>query len=122
LKRVLIAEDDDRLAEILSDVLQRQGYETVTVPDGLAALGRLQTEAIDLLILDINMPLLGGASLVTRLRGDPDLAASFAELPIVIVSGMLDVVTFDLPVQGAFTKPFPIAAVAAKVRELIGAP
>lgn len=119
-KRILVAEDDRRLAEILTDALHEAGYQTVTVADGVSALARLQSEPIDLLVLDVNMPGMGGATLVHRLRSDPDLAPAYGEVPVILISGMLDVVTYDLPVQGALTKPFPIAALTAKIRDLIG--
>jgi CheY-like chemotaxis protein len=76
---------------------------------------------VDLLVLDINMPELGGASLVERLRHDPDWER-FAAVPIIIISGLWDVVTYDLDVQAGFAKPIPLPDLRAKVRELIGAP
>jgi CheY-like chemotaxis protein len=76
---------------------------------------------VDLLVLDINMPELGGASLVELLGRDPAWER-FAALPIIIISGMRDVVTFDLDVQAGFSKPIPVPELRAKVRELIGAP
>jgi DNA-binding response OmpR family regulator len=119
VKRIVIAEDDERFGELLGDALAQDGYQTVVVRDGLAVLNCLQTEAVDLLVLDINMPELGGASLVERLRRDPDWER-FAVLPIIIVSGMWDVVTFDLDVQAGFAKPISVPDLRAKVRELIG--
>jgi CheY-like chemotaxis protein len=87
--------------------------------DGLAVLNRLETESVDLFVLDINVPGLGGASLVELLRRDPDWER-FAVLPIIVVSGMWDVVTFDLDVQAGFARPISVPDLRAKVRELIG--
>lgn len=105
MKRIVVAEDDERLGELLGDVLAQDGYQTVVVRDGLAVLNRLQTESVDLLVLDINMPGLGGTSLVQLLRRDPDWER-FAALPIIGVSGMWDVVTFDPDVQAGLRNPF----------------
>jgi CheY-like chemotaxis protein len=93
----------------------------IRAADGQGVLEQLQRHEVDLLVLDINMPHLGGASLVQLLRGDPEWER-FAALPIIIVSGMWDVVTFDLNVQAGFAKPIPLPDLRAKVRELIGAP
>jgi CheY-like chemotaxis protein len=119
VKRILIAEDDERVLDILAELVMADGYEVVRATDGQAVLEQLQRHEVDLLILDINMPHLGGASVVQLLRGDPAWAR-FAALPIIIVSGMWDVVTFDLDVQAGFPKPIPLPALRAKVRELIG--
>ena len=119
MKRIVIAEDDERLAELLAYALAQDGYQTVVVGVGLAVLKRLETEPVDLLVLDINMPELGGASLVQLLRRDPDWE-QFAALPIIIVSGLWDVVTYDLDVQAGFPKPIPLPDLRAKVRELVG--
>jgi CheY-like chemotaxis protein len=121
LKRILIAEDDQRVLDILAELVAADGYEVIRAADGEAALEQLQRHEVNLLILDINMPGLGGASLVQLLRRDPEWEA-FARLPIIIVSGMWDVVTFDLDVQAGFPKPIPLPALRAKVREFIDAP
>ncbi len=121
MKRVLVADDDRALCELLQDFLAQDGYEVVLAHDGLGALDLLRKDAIDLLIIDINMPELGGASLVHMLRREPEWER-FASLPIIVVSALWDVVSFDLDVQGGFAKPVQYDAIREKVRELIGPP
>jgi CheY-like chemotaxis protein len=121
VKRVLIADDDAAICEMLREFLSRDGYGVTAVQDGRQALEALQSEAVDLLILDINMPELGGASLVEMLRQDPEWER-FANLPIIVISALWDVVSFDLNVQAGFAKPIPYEEVRAKIEELIGPP
>ncbi|MGH7536213.1 MAG: response regulator, partial [Gemmatimonadales bacterium] len=121
VKRILIAEDDVRLCDVIGEFLGGEGYGIVVAHDGQAALGRLRDGPIDLLIADINMPGLGGASLVHLLRTEPEWE-EFVRLPIIVLSALWDVVTFDLDIQAGFGKPVKYEELSAKVRELIGSP
>lgn len=121
MKRVLVADDDTGLCELLGQFLTRDGYSVVLVNDGRRALEQLRADSFDLLVIDINMPELGGASLVQILRRDPEWEA-FARLPIIVVSALWDVVTFDLDVQAGFAKPVRYEEIQEKIRELIGPP
>lgn len=121
MKRVLIADDDRALCELLQEYLSRDGYAVVVAYDGRRALETLKTDAVDLLVLDINMPELGGASLIQLLRHDSEWDR-YARTPIIVVSALWDVVTFDLDVQGGFSKPVRYEEIRDRIRELIGPP
>ena len=121
MKRILVVDDDTRLCDVLAEFLTRDGYEAIVAYDGRAALDRLRAGGVDLVIADINMPELGGASLVTLLRKDPEWR-EFARLPIIVVSALWDVVTFDLDIQGGFAKPVRYDELQPRIRELIGPP
>lgn len=109
------------MAELLVETLAEAGYDVAFVRDGLAALDWLRGHPVDLLVVDINMPRLGGASLVQRLRTAPEWERCRG-LPVVAISALWDVVTFDLDVQAGLPKPIDLAVLSAKVRELIGPP
>lgn len=121
MKRILVVDDDTRLCDVLSELLTHDGYGVVIAHDGHAALERLRSEAIELLIVDINMPGLGGASLVHTLRTDAEWER-VAGVPVIVLSALWDVVTFDLDVQAGFAKPMKYDQVQEKIRELIGPP
>lgn len=70
--KVLVVEDDPLFGESLVDMLEDEGYEVVLTPNGEAALERTYSEKFDLYLLDINLPLLDGISLLQELRGIQD--------------------------------------------------
>jgi DNA-binding response OmpR family regulator len=121
MKRILVVEDDPRLCDVMRDFLIEDGYEVKTAHDGNQALDRLRETPADLMIVDINMPGLGGASLIRLLRTQPEWR-QFAGLPIIVMSALWDILSFDLEIQAGFAKPVPYEEVQAKVRELIGPP
>jgi CheY-like chemotaxis protein len=121
VKRILVVDDDARLCEVLAEFLTEDGYAVVTAHDGLQALEVLRQGGVDLVVLDINMPELGGASLVQILRRDPEWEA-LRSLPIIVLSALWDVVTFELDIQGGFAKPVKYEEVRPKILELIGPP
>lgn len=78
--RILIVEDDTNTRKLMKAVLSTNGYMTFTASDGLEALEVLDTEHIDLIILDVMMPKMDGYELTEELR------ASGYELPILMVT------------------------------------
>lgn len=78
--RILIAEDDKNTRRLMKTVLSANGYMTFTASDGLEALKLLESEHIDLIVLDIMMPNMDGYSLTEELR------SSDFNLPILMVS------------------------------------
>jgi len=68
LATLLVADDDPAVRESLSRVLMREGYTVVLAPDGQAALERLQTGGIDLVLSDLKMPGLTGLELLPRAK------------------------------------------------------
>ena len=66
--RILIVEDERHLAEALAHNLKFEGYETVVVGDGEAALERLAAEDFDLVVLDVMLPGISGLDVCRRLR------------------------------------------------------
>lgn len=119
MKRILVVDDDPRLCEVMRDLLTQEGYDVVLAHEGQSALDRLRDGGVDLLLADINMPGLGGASLVQILRTEPEWDR-FARLPIIVVSALWGVVTFELDIQAGFAKPVRHDELVAKIRELIG--
>jgi DNA-binding response OmpR family regulator len=80
--RVLITEDEPNIAESLTFILNREGYEVATAVDGEAALQRLRSDPPDLMILDIMLPRLNGFEVLKQMKADPALHA----LPVVILT------------------------------------
>jgi two-component system response regulator VanR len=116
-KRVLIAEDDDHMRDVLQDLLSGAGYSVIAAEDGLEALDWLSRLSVSLLIVDILMPGLAGHELIKRLRQ----TTQWAKVPILVLSGYADLTRYrDLPVDGVQLKPFRVADFLTKVEQLIG--
>lgn len=116
LKHVLIAEDDDHLREALQEILSTEGYRVIAAEDGLEALDWMSRVSVDLVIVDILMPGLGGPELIKRLRG----TSEWANIPILVLSGYADLTRYrDLPVDGVQLKPFQMTEFLGKVDQLI---
>jgi len=118
-KDVLIVEDDDRLREILEELLSGAGYRPIAVQDGREALDWLSRMPVDLMILDLLLPHLDGRQLIARVRKTPQWSA----VPIIVLSGYAGASRYrDLPVQAVQTKPFELRELLGTIHQLIGAP
>jgi cyclic di-GMP phosphodiesterase len=83
--RVLVVDDDIGIRHALVRMMQRFGHDVVEAADGEQALENLD-DAVDLVLLDVNMPGLGGFEVVERLRRDPRRR----DVPIMMVTGQDD--------------------------------
>ena len=84
--RVLVVDDSAIVRHTVTEILKRLGCETLEAEDGEAALGLLDAEPVDVVILDIHMPVKGGFETLEELRADP----RFAELPVFILTSSAD--------------------------------
>lgn len=118
---ILVAEDEDDLRAIVERALARNGYSVVSARDGVEALEAAAgvRAPLDLLVTDISMPRMGGVELARRLR-----QARPGTLVLYMSGSTPSVAVPDiLTGRGAFLpKPFTAAALAEKVRELLGLP
>jgi CheY-like chemotaxis protein len=81
--RLLLVEDDADTVETLGPLLEEAGYEVSSATDGVDAFVRLRYEALpDAVLLDLWLPVVGGAEVLEQIRGDPVLA----RLPVVVIT------------------------------------
>ena len=115
--KILVADDDKEIVELLSIYLHNEGYEPVKAYDGNEALSKIRTNSdIELLILDIMMPGKDGMQVVKELRKE-------SQIPIILLTAK----TTDMDkirglVAGAddyVTKPFNPLEVMARVKSLL---
>jgi len=81
-ERILVVDDQRTNAEMVAGLLRNLGYEVQIAFDGAAALDQVHSAPPDLLVSDINMPLMNGYELCRRLRADPGTAL----LPVILIT------------------------------------
>ena len=81
-KRILVVEDQEDLRGVLRDLLTGSGYECLEATDGQAGVSQGQVGSPDLILMDIQMPVLDGYEATRQIKADPDLKAT----PIIAVS------------------------------------
>lgn len=90
-KTVLIADDDADFLTVLAQRCKALGLSVHVATDGLAALAILAREEPDLLILDLDMPAVGGLAVAEKLLGDPTLRP----IPVIFCTGLSDPATIE---------------------------
>jgi two-component system, cell cycle response regulator DivK len=81
-KRILVVEDQADNLQILRDLLTSEGYQIIEAQDGEAGVKAAAVERPDLILMDIQLPLLDGYEATRRIKADPALSA----IPIIVVT------------------------------------
>lgn len=112
--RILIAEDEARIAALVERGLRANGFTTTTIGDGDGALSFARSGGFDLLILDIGLPGIDGLTVLRRLREER------SDLPVIILTArdsVRDTVAgLDGGADDYMTKPFSFEELLARVR------
>jgi DNA-binding response OmpR family regulator len=115
-KRILIIEDEKKIARFLELELQYEGYEVDIANEGRAGLELAMKDEADLIVLDLMLPGLSGIEICRRLRNTSDV-------PIIMLTAKDDVsdkVTgLDVGADDYMTKPFAIEELLARIRVLL---
>ncbi|MFK8023470.1 MAG: response regulator transcription factor [Ilumatobacter sp.] len=114
---IVIADDDRQIREALDRILRFEGYETVPVADGAAALEAFIEHEPDAAILDVNMPFVDGIAVTRRLRDRGD------RTPILLLTARREtadrVEGLDAGADDYLPKPFDLDELLARVRALV---
>ena len=114
MKRILIAEDEPRLASFLEKGLRANGFVTTVAEDGDKAGRMARDDDFDLLVLDLGLPVKDGAEVLRELRG------SGQRMPVIILTARDDVSDTVAGLEGGaddyMTKPFRFEELLARVR------
>jgi adenylate cyclase len=112
---ILVVDDNEGNRDMLARRLARQGYEVRTAAGGVAALGALAKEALDLVLLDVMMPDLDGYRVLERMKADPTLR----DIPVLMISALdeLDSVVrcIKLGAEDYLSKPFEPVLLQARI-------
>lgn len=119
-RKILIADDDEKLLKALSIRLELEGYEVIRVTDCYNALARTREERPDLLLLDINMPAGDGFMVHERMRE----IDCIDDTPVIYLTGdtseRLDKIAEELGAVALFHKPFNMRELINTIHHVVG--
>ena len=114
--RILLIEDDRRLAEMLSEYLGEAGFRVSAAGDGRTGLARLDAEPHDALVLDLMLPDMDGLEVCRRLRATSDI-------PVLMLTARGDamdrVVGLEIGADDYLAKPFEPRELVARLRAIL---
>ena len=119
-KRILVVEDTDDNRQILRDLLSAVGFDLIEAVDGESGIAMAQAHKPDLILMDIQLPLIDGYEATRRIKADPALA----HIPVIAVTSYAlsgdEEKTRAAGCDAYVAKPFSPRQLLSKVRELIG--
>ncbi|MDI3561527.1 response regulator [Bradyrhizobium sp. Arg816] len=121
MPKILIADDEDSMRQLVARAIAMDGHEIVTAEDGAEALEILTREngAFDLLLTDIQMPVMDGIALALSAARD------FPDLTILLMTGFADqrerASNLNALVHDVVTKPFSVADIRTAVADALAA-
>ncbi|MGL5010901.1 MAG: response regulator transcription factor [Paracoccaceae bacterium] len=114
--KILIADDDPRLRDLVALALQRAAFTVITASDGASTLMHAARESPDLIVLDIGMPEMDGFEVCRRIRAT-------SQVPILFLTARDDeidrIVGLELGADDYVTKPFSPRELVARVRAIL---
>jgi two-component system response regulator BaeR len=116
MSRILIVEDEPKLAALEADYLKAAGFETHCIADGRDVVPWVRTQAPDLVLLDLMLPGRDGLDVCRELR-------TFSDVPIVMVTAKVEeidrLIGLDLGADDYVCKPFSVRELVARVRAIL---
>ena len=117
MSTILVVDDEEGIREVLSAILQDEGYEVRVAADGIEGLAIMESESVDLVLLDVWLPNMGGVDVLKKIKEDSP------EIPVIIISGHGSI---DIAVKavklGAFDfleKPLSLERVTTAVKNAL---
>ena len=119
-QRLLMIEDDARLAGMVSEYLSQSGYAVEHALDGATGLSALQEKPIDLVVLDLMLPDIDGLEVCRRLRALPGEVARTPVLMLTAKGDPMDrIVGLELGADDYLPKPFEPRELLARIRAIL---
>jgi two-component system chemotaxis response regulator CheY len=116
--KILVVDDSDDTREMMAKLLELESFTVVTAEDGSAGLDTADAERPDLIITDVNMPVMNGIEMIRRLREQD----GFASVPIMAITAYGNGVAkeaLDAGANRAATKPIQFNALVLEIKELL---
>ena len=119
MSKILVAEDNLPNRELIREILESSGHQVIEACDGQQALDKLTEGLPDLVLLDIQMPVLDGYAVIRQLRQNPRLA----ELKVLALTAYAMQGDREKALEAGFngylTKPINTATLNATIREFL---
>lgn len=116
MTRILIADDEESVREVIKDILQDEGYELLESSDGGSTCIVAASERPDLIVLDLTMPRVSGLEAIRKLKEDPVTRA----IPVLVLTGRLspkyETEAMRLGAMDFITKPFTADELKDRIR------
>ena len=116
MSRIVIVEDEPKLAALEADYLKAAGFETQTIADGREVMPAVRRQAPDLILLDLMLPGRDGLEVCRELR-------TFSDVPVIMVTAKVEeidrLIGLDLGADDYVCKPFSVRELVARVRAIL---
>jgi len=120
MKKVLVVDDNPVSRELIREVLEGPHQLILEAEDGEEALEKVFQEEPDVVLLDIQLPVLDGYEVLRRIRGNP----RFSRLPVIALTALAMredcEKAFALGFDGYVTKPIDVASLRSRIGSLLG--
>jgi len=119
MAKILIVDDEQDIADLVSYNLEKEGFNTIKAYDGADVLKIVKTQKPDLIILDLMLPHMNGLDICRAIRRNPETAS----LPIIMLTAKGDevdkIIGLEIGADDYMTKPFSIKELIARVRTIL---
>lgn len=116
MKKLLVADDEDKIREVIKEYAEFSGYEVTEAADGMSAIGLCKLNDYDLIIMDVMMPKLDGFSSVKEIK-------KIKDIPVIMLSARGEeydkLFGFELGIDDYVVKPFSPKELMARVNAIL---
>jgi CheY-like chemotaxis protein len=117
--RVLVVEDDEDIRDLISDILNNAGHDVILALDGQDGIDVAKEEQPDLILMDLNLPEVNGATASKVIKNGPETQ----DIPIIAMSAAHNIQSQlgNLAVDGFVAKPFDVEDLLSTIDAMVGA-
>ncbi|MDP2854375.1 MAG: response regulator transcription factor [Smithellaceae bacterium] len=119
MAKILIVDDEQDIADLVSYNLEKEGFDTIKAYDGADVLKIVKTQKPDLIILDLMLPHMNGLDICRAIRANPEIA----HVPVIMLTAKGDevdkIIGLEIGADDYITKPFSVKELIARVRTVL---